>query len=203
MCAVIAAVFLVAPQAKTLGELSRIIYFHVPAAWVSVLAYLWSMIQSVLYLSRDRKPEHDVAAEAAARIGMLFCVLATLTGMVFAKATWGAWWNWDPRETTVFALLLIYLAYFALRMSVGEAERRARLAAVYSLLAFFTVPFLVFVIPRIFFSLHPSPVLNRGGMDLHMKIVFFAALAGFSGLYAWMQNLSTRIGILALEKEED
>lgn len=202
MCAVIVAAFLVAPQAAGLGDLSRIIYFHVPVAWVSVLAFLWSMVQSVTHLAKRRR-ENDVAAEAAARIGMVFCALATVTGMVFAKVTWGSYWNWDPRETTILILLLIYLAYFALRMSVSEAEKRARLSAVYSILAFFTVPFLVFIIPRIFFSLHPSPVVDRGGMDANMRIVFFASLAGFTGLYVWIQNISTRAGLLELREEEE
>jgi heme exporter protein C len=202
MCGVIVAAFLVAPRAEMLGDLSRIIYFHVPVAWVTVLAFVWSMVQSIIYLAR-RNRANDVSAEAAARIGMIFCALATVTGMVFAKVTWGAYWNWDPRETSIFILLLIYLAYFALRMSVGDPERRAKISAVYAILAAFTVPFLVFVIPRMFFSLHPSPVTDQGGMDTKMKIVFFASLAGFTGLYVWLQNLSVRTGMLVLKKEEE
>ena len=205
MAAVIVGAFLYAPPAKTLGELSRIIYFHIPSAWTAVVAFLWAMFQSIQYL-RNSKLEHDVAANASAGIGLVFSLLAMCSGMVFAKATWGAYWNWDPRETSVFILLLIYLAYFALRMSLEDRERRARIAAVYSILAFFTVPFLVFVVPRVYFSLHPTPLINSRGrldMDHRMLLVFLASLAGFTGLFAWIQNISVRIGLLALRKEEE
>ena len=205
MAAVIIAAFLVAPPAKTLGELSRIIYFHVPVAWVAVLAFLWSMAQSIIYL-KNKNSNNDIAAEASARIGFAFCVLATVTGMFFAKATWGAYWNWDPRETSIFILMLIYLAYFALRMAIDDNERRAQFAAVYSILAFFTVPFLVFILPRISFSLHPSPLIKQStdsGMDARMGIVFGASFVAFTMLYVWLQNLSVRIGLLARRAEEE
>lgn len=205
MAAVIAGAFLLAPPAETLGELARIFYFHVPMAWISGVAFLWSMVQSVIYLAKQ-KPANDVAAESAARIGLIFCLLATGSGMVFAKATWGAYWNWDPRETSIFVLLLIYLAYLALRMAVEEPERRARYAAVYSILAFFSVPFLMLILPRLTFTLHPSPIINNSGkmlVDPEMKLVFFASLAGFTALYVWIQNLSVRIGMLARREEEE
>jgi len=204
MSGVIVAVFLFSPEVEGLKNLTRIFYFHVPCAWVSVLAFLWSMAQSILYL-KNGKFNNDAAAEASSRIGLFFCVLATGTGMVFAKATWGAYWNWDPRETSIFILLLVYFAYFALRMSVEDPERRARYAAVYSILAFFTVPFLVFILPRLLFSLHPSPIISKGGdmmMDPKIKIIFFSSLAGFTGLYVWLQNISTRITVLSNRKEE-
>lgn len=205
MAAVIVGAFLIAPVAKNLGELSRIVYFHVPVAWVAVLAFLWAMVQGILLL-RSNRMVNDIAAEAAARIGLSFCILATLTGMVFAKATWGAYWNWDPRETSVFVLLLIYLAYFALRTAIEDPERRARLAAAYAILAGFAVPFLVFIIPRVYFSLHPTPIISKTGkleMDHTMLIVFLSSLAGFTGIYVWLQNLSVRAGILARRAEEE
>lgn len=204
MPGVFVAVFIFAPEVEGLNELSRIFFFHVPIAWVSALAFLWSMAQSVLYL-KNKRFENDSAADAAARIGLVFCSLATITGMVFAKATWGAYWNWDPREMSVFILLLVYFAYVALRMAVEDHERRARYAAVYSILAFFTVPFLVFILPRLFSTLHPSPIIDRGGnimMDPTIHLIFFAALAGFTGLYVWLQNISTRISVLSRQKEE-
>lgn len=203
MTLVIIGAFLIAPPANILGELSRIVFFHVPCAWVAVLAFLWAMAQSILYL-RTRNDINDIAAEAAAKIGIVFCLLATVTGMVFAKATWGSFWNWDPRETSVFVLLLIYMAYFALRMAIEDPERRARLSAVYAILAFFTVPFLVFILPRIYFSLHPVIIEKTGkmSMDRVMKLVFFSSMIGFTGLFAWLQNISVRVGILLRAQEE-
>ena len=118
-------------------------------------------------------------------------ILATVSGAVFSKLTWGAYWNWDPRQTTIFVLLLIYGAYLTLRGAMPAGRKRAKAAAVYALFSFLTVPFLVFIIPRLYFSLHPSPVINGSGlaMDTVMLIVLMAALVDvtgiFYGLYKW------------------
>ena len=187
--------FFWAPLVPVLGETTRVLYFHIPAAWVTVLALGWSMAHSVLYLRR-RRMEHDHHAAAAAEIGLLFCVLATVSGSLWAKAMWGSYWNWDPRETSIFFLLLVYAAYLALRGAIEQPERRARLAAIYSAVAFVTVPFLIFVVPRIYFSLHPDPIINPQGkldMDPRIRIAFFAMLLGFSGLFFWMQSLRVRV----------
>jgi len=143
-----------APQ-KTIGESSRIFYYHIPQAWICVLAFAMAMFYSIQYLRTKQQHYDDRAAEAAA-LGLVFCILATLTGSIFAKVTWGSFWNWDPRETSIFILLLIYGAYFALRGAVEAEERRAALSAVYAIFAFVTVPFLIFVVPRVVPSLHPA-----------------------------------------------
>lgn len=175
---VIASVFFVVPPAQGLGDFVRIAFFHIPAAWVSVLAFALSAWWAYRYL-KGRRPQHDYLSQRAALLGFVCCVLATVSGAVFAKLTWGAYWNWDPRQITIFVLLLIYGAYFALRTSIAEPAARAKLCAVYSLFACATVPFLVFVIPRYYFSLHPAPLLNAGGridMDPVMLCVLLAAL---------------------------
>ena len=187
--------FFWAPLVPVLGETTRVLYFHIPAAWVTVLALGWSMVHSVLYLRR-RRMEHDHHAAAAAEIGLMFCVLATVSGSLWAKAMWGSYWNWDPRETSIFFLLLVYAAYLALRGAIEQPERRARLAAIYSAVAFVTVPFLIFVVPRIYFSLHPDPIINPQGkldMDPRIRIAFFAMLLGFTGVFFWMQSLRVRV----------
>lgn len=198
------AAFLWAPLVPVLGETTRVLYFHIPAAWVTVLALAWSMGHSVLYLRR-RRIEHDHHAAAAAEIGILFCVAATISGSLWAKAMWGSYWNWDPRETSIFFLLLVYAAYLALRSAIEQEERRARLSAIYSALAFVTVPFLMFVVPRIYFTLHPDPIINPRGkldMDPRIRIVFFAMLAGFTGLYFWLQTLRVRVARLEHRLDE-
>ena len=195
MVLVIIASFLYAPPALGLGEVSRIIFYHVPLAWVAVLAYLVSMVNAVQYL-RTGRMEYDRRTSFNAEIGTVFALLATITGAVFAKNTWGAYWNWDPRQTSIFVLLLIYAAYFALRSAVDEEEQRARLSSVYAIIAFLTVPFLVFIIPRIYSTLHPDPIINVEGrlkMNTQMLQVFLASLAGFTGIYFWVYNLQTRI----------
>jgi heme exporter protein C len=192
------AAFYWAPLVPVLGETTRVLYFHIPAAWVTVLALGWSMVHSVLYLKR-RRIEHDHQAAAAAEIGILFCIVATVSGSLWAKAMWGSYWNWDPRETSIFFVLLVYAAYLALRSAIEQEERRARLAAVYSAIAFVSVPFLMFVVPRIYFSLHPDPIINPRGkldMDPRIRIVFFAMLLGFTGLFFWLQSLRVRVARL-------
>ena len=196
--------FLWAPLVPVLGETTRVLYFHIPAAWVTVLALGWSMAHSALYLRR-RRMEHDHHAAAAAEIGLLFCVLATVSGSLWAKAMWGSYWNWDPRETSIFFLLLVYAAYLALRGAIEQPERRARLAAIYSAVAFVTVPFLIFVVPRIYFSLHPDPIINPQGkldMDPRIRIAFFAMLLGFTGVFFWMQSLRVRVARMEHQLDE-
>src|SRR5438876_4480736 len=165
VAAALAAGFLWAPLVPVLENTTRVFYFHFPAAMVTCIALGWSMLHSALYLAR-RDLGHDDHAAAAAELGLLFCVVATVSGSLWAKAMWGAYWNWDPRETSIFFLLLIYAAYLALRSAIEQEERRARLSAIYSALAFVSVPFLMFVVPRIYFSLHPDPIINpRGKLD--------------------------------------
>lgn len=156
------AVFFLVPPAEGLGNLVRIAFFHIPVAWVSVLAFLVSAWYALRYLRRPGGRFDAISAESA-RLGLIFVVLATLSGAVFSKLTWGAYWNWDPRQTTIFVLLLIYAAYLTLRSVIADERRRARVSAIYALFSFLTVPFLVFIIPRFYFSLHPSPVLNGSG----------------------------------------
>ncbi|OPZ63761.1 MAG: Heme exporter protein C [Firmicutes bacterium ADurb.Bin506] len=197
MVIVIVGAFFYAPAAVTLGEMSRIIYFHIPSAWIAVLAFLMCTVYSVGYL-RKRRVDLDAGASFAAELGLLFCLIATVSGSIFAKSAWGSYWNWDPRETSIFVLLLIYGAYFALRSSIDDPSRRSSLSAVYGILAFVTVPLLVFVVPRIpaVQSLHPDgPIIQAGGgldMDSKMFTVFMASLAGFTGVYAWAFNLRMR-----------
>ncbi len=162
LAGVVVAMFLVVPQYEGLGDAGRIIIMHVPTAWVSVLAFAVSAIYSALYLWK-RRPEHDDYAVAAAESGFLFTALATITGMIFSQVVWGVYWNWDPRQTSIFVLLLIYAALFALRSAIEDVDRRRQLSSVYSLFAFVTVPFLIFVAPRMAEStLHPNCAFIQG-----------------------------------------
>ncbi len=201
MTAVIVAAFLYArPVVPDLGETVRILFFHVPCAWIGTLAFLVSAVYSGRYLWKSR-PRDDIGAMAAAEIGIVFTFLATVTGAVWAQEIWGKAWNWDPRQTSIFMLLLIYAAYFALRSAVEDPERQARLAAVYSLIAFVTVPFLMFVVPRVIESLHPDPLINRQAkvqMEARLLRVFLSSLLGFTILFFWMLRL--RMDILQLRK---
>lgn len=187
-----------APLVPVLEETTRVLYFHIPAAWLTVVALGWSMIHSILYLAK-RDLRHDDHAAAAAELGLLFCVGATVSGALWAKSMWGSYWNWDPRETSIFFLLLLYTAYLALRGSIEDEEKRARLSAIYSVAAFVAVPFLIFVVPRMYETLHPDPIINPRGkvdMDPMIRWCFLAMLVGFTGLYVWLQALRVRVSRL-------
>lgn len=186
-----------------LGERSKILFFHVPTAWVSTIAFLMALIYGALYIKK-RELIYDYRASSSAALGLLFAILATVTGAIWAKFNWGAFWNWDPRQISIFVLLLIYGAYFALRSAIESNETRAKLSSVYSILAGITVPFFIFVLPRIVESLHPDPIVNAEGkihMNSYMLITFLSSLAGFTALYAWMLNLRIRIAKLNLREK--
>jgi heme exporter protein C len=187
-----------APVVPVLGSTTRVLYFHIPCAWITVVALAWSMGHSIAYL-RTGRMVHDDHAAAAAELGMLFCIGATVTGAVWAKAKWGAYWNWDPRETSIFFLLLIYGAYLALRSALDDERKRARLSAVYSAVAFVSVPFLIFVVPRMLATLHPDPIINSTGridMDKRISIAFSMMLVGFTFLFFWLLMLRVRLSRL-------
>jgi len=205
MALMIVAAFLYTEAASGFpGETSRILFFHVPQAWVATLAFLLSMIGSAVYLKK-RRATADHLALSSAELGFVFCVLATVTGSIFAKATWGSYWNWDPRETSIVILLMIYGAYFALRSAVEDQEKKRVFSAVYSILAFATVPFLIFVVPRITVSLHPEDTMNPAnpGMDPKTLKVFLGSLFAYTALFIWMLRLKIRILKLESKKESN
>ena len=193
------------PIIPGLEEKARIIFFHVPTAWLSVLAFLTPMVFGVKYL-KHKDLDDDARSLAALQLGLVFSILATITGSVWAKFNWGTFWNWDPRETSIFILLLIYGSLFALRSAIENEDKRARLSAVYSIFAFLTVPFFIFIMPRIMTGLHPGsanddnagPVIDFK-MDSSMRLVFFVSLAAFTLLYYWMWKLAAK-SIIIKEK---
>jgi len=208
MTAVIVLSFVTPAPQQQIGEASRIFYYHIPLAWICVVAFVMAMIYSIRYLKTRNIAEDDKAAEAA-RLGLIFCALATVTGSVFAKVTWGSFWSWDPRETSIFILLLLYGAYFALRGAVEVEEKRAALAAAYAIFAFITVPFLIFVLPRVMPSLHPTESIISNGLEFTMGLtvrwIFAASLVCFLMIFLWLFSLARRINIIKriqMEREQ-
>lgn len=175
---------------------SRILFFHVPMAWGSFVAFLAAGAWSLRYLAGGRRRDHDLAAAVAVELGLVYCVLATLSGSIWSRLEWGAFWNWDPRQTSIVLALVFYAAYLALRGAVADGETRARLAAAYAALGLVVAPFLFFVLPRLTFSLHPEPVVNAGGdveMDRRILQVLLFASLGFTALFFWMHNVAWRL----------
>jgi heme exporter protein C len=205
MSAVIVAAFLFAPPLAKFQqpEAARIIFFHVPNAMVASLAFVVAMVYAGRYLKR-RNLMDDAKSAIAAELGLLFAVLATVTGSLFAHIQWGFWWNWDPRETSMLMLLLVYAAYFALRAAVDGTEKRASLSAVYAILALPAMIFLMFVLPRITVSpLHPNNTLStRDGLGTEYRIVLSAAMFGFLGLYVRMFRIKTALAEIRLKKRK-
>ena len=184
------AVFFIVPPAEGLGNYVRIAFFHIPTAWVAVVAFFGAAYWGARYL-KTRELHYDAKSARSAILGMIFTLMATVSGAVFSKLTWGAYWNWDPRQTTIFVLLLIYAAYVTLRMTMRDERARASSSAVYALFSFIAVPFLVFILPRMFFSLHPSPVLNETGridMDAVMLGTLVLALIDMTLIYIWLMK---------------
>ncbi len=191
----IVAAFLWLPPAQGFRspEAARIVVFHVPCAVLTFVAFLVNAAYSWLYL-RSRHPLTDAKANAAAELGMLFAVLATVTGSLFAMEQWGSAWNWDPRETSIVMLMLVYAAYFVLRGAVEEKSKRARLSAAYALLAFPAMVFLIWILPRIVESLHPTNTLfSRSGLDASYRITLWSFFAGLLAVFVWIFRLRLRV----------
>jgi len=174
------AVFLQVPTERTMGVVQRIFYLHLSSAFVSFLAFFVVFISSVAYLL-TRNPRWDWTAAAAAEIGIIFIAAVLISGPLWAKPTWGIWWTWDARLTTTLVLFLIYLAYLLLRYYTLEAERQARLAAIFGIIGFVDVP-LVYMANRWWRTQHPQPVILGGqesGLDPRMwygVLVTFVAM---------------------------
>ena len=199
--------FLWAPPAKILGESSRILYFHVPLAWVSTLAFIVSGIISIIYLY-DREKRFSLMEERAhnsASLGMIFTILTIITGSIWSKMSWGAYWNWDPRQSSIVILLLIYLAYFSLRSALTNNPNKGRLTSSFLIFAMVTVPFFIFIIPRIYPSLHPDPIINpdeKINLDTKMQITLLISLISFTFFYLYSFSLQNRLSRIKLKIEE-
>lgn len=190
------------PFAPALEERIRNLYFHVPLSWVATMAYFAAMIYGIGFL-RTGDLALDVKSSTAAGVGTVFVILATATGMIWAHFDWGVFWNWDPRQTSIFLLLLIYAAYFALRSSVEDEESRAKLSGVYSILGFVSALFLLFVMPRLMEGLHPGsgddsnigPVVSpqADALNLTKQYLFALAMAAYSMMYFWIMSLFVRV----------
>lgn len=184
--------FLYAPPEATLGDAYRVFYLHVPSAWVSYLAFGVTLIGSIMFLYK--KSFHwDLIAEASSKLGITFCLVALLSGSIWANMAWGSYWNWDPRETTTLILLLTYIAYLSFRMAIDEKERKARLSSVLGVLGFISVPLSYASVELI--TLHPGggAPLSRLNLNLPMMTTLFLALIGVTMIYVYLLRLTVHL----------
>lgn len=198
------------PLIPALEERARNIFFHVPVAWVAQLAWIIATVFAIMY-QRKGKFEYDTIASSAAAVGALFALLATVTGSLWAKFNWGSFWNWDPRQVSIFIVLIIYGAYFALRSAISSAEQRARISSIYIELLLLPLTYFIFVYPRTRPGLHPGaegdgtmgPVIDPAKLWLDtVKQVYFAlGFFAMTLLYFWLTNLSVRSRLLELRQK--
>lgn len=189
------------PLLPELEERARNLYFHVPTAWLAQVGWFVAFWFALRYLRRKNQID-DVIASSAAGVGAVFCILATVTGAVWAKFNWGMFWNWDPRQVSIFVVLIMYGSYFALRSAIDNDEQRARISSAYLVLLLLPVIFFIFVYPRLQPGLHPGaegdatigPVIDpdADAIELVKQLLFGLGFFSLTMLFFWGLNLSIR-----------
>lgn len=196
IAAALIAVYFYVPTERTEGIVQRIMYIHIPSAWISFFAFFVVFACSILYLwKKDR--EWDIYAHASAEIGVLFCSLVLITGPIWAKPIWGAWWVWDARLTSTLVLWLIYVAYLMLRAQTEEGSMRAKYAAVVGIVGFLDIPLIHFSVLW-WETFHPKPKMITAeglgaGMELSMAVTLMISLAAFTLVYFLLMGQRVRI----------
>ncbi|GIV32969.1 MAG: hypothetical protein KatS3mg031_0504 [Chitinophagales bacterium] len=194
------------PNREILYESIRNLFYHVPMWFTMILLMLFSFVSSILYLSKARATD-DLMASSSAVVGLFFGLLGILTGMQWAKVTWGAMWVSDPKLNGAALGILVYLAYFVLRGSLTNAQSRARISAVYNVFAFVLFIVFILIVPRMTDSLHPgsggNPGFNTYDLDHVMRPIFYSAVAGFTIVGFWLVSLITRYRILKSSSSEN
>lgn len=177
----------------------RNLFFHVPMWFGMMILFITSVVYAVKYL-RSSNPVHDYYASEYARTGLVFGVLGLITGAIWANYQWGAPWSSDPKQNGAAIALLIYFAYFILRGSLTDMDKRARVSAVYNIFAFCMLFPTIWILPRLTESLHPggmgsegNPGLNPKDLDNHMRLVWYPAIIGWTLLGVWITTLRIRL----------
>jgi heme exporter protein C len=192
--------FGVAPREVTQGNVQRIMYVHVPSVWVAYLAFAVVLVASIVYLAR-RVDVADRLAHASAEVGVLFTGLTIATGSIWGKPTWGTWWTWDARLTSVSILFVMYLGYLLLRGMIEDPDQGARYAAVLGIVAAFNIPLVHFSVYW-WRTLHQPPSLMKPGPGTMPGVIAAALMVNFvafSLLYVYF--VAKRVNLLRREAE--
>lgn len=185
-----------APTEATMGDVQRIFYWHVATAWIGFFAFFVTLVASIAYLRTAARP-WDVMAMASVEIGLTFAIVMTITGSLWAKSVWNTWWTWEPRLTTVAIMLLIYATYLLLRRVIDDPGRRARIAAVYGIAGFVSVP-ITFMATRWWRTIHPVIFESEGfNLTSEMLMALIFSIIAFSLLYFSLLVLRMRQEFLA------
>ena len=189
--------FFVAPPDYQQGETVKIMFVHVPSAWLAMFGYTLIAVASIGSLMW-RHPLADVAAKTAAPIGATFCFIALITGSLWGKPMWGTYWVWDARLTSMLVLLLLYLGLIALWQAIEEPGRAGRAAAILAIVGFINVPIIKFSVDW-WNTLHQSASIFRAGgptIDTTLLTPLFVMAAGFTLLFVLLHLLAMRAEIL-------
>jgi heme exporter protein C len=185
-----------------LQQTIRNLFFHVPMWFGMMVLYITSVVYAVRFL-RKGNPVDDAYSVEYARTGTVFGVLGLITGAIWANYQWGAPWSSDPKQNGAAIAILIYFAYFVLRGSMNDDEKKARIGAVYNIFAFFMLFPTIWILPRMAESLHPggegsegNPGLNGGDLAPSMRLVFWPAVIGWTLLGVWITTLRIRLRTL-------
>ncbi|MCR8557093.1 cytochrome c biogenesis protein [Mucilaginibacter sp. BJC16-A38] len=193
------------PRLAILHETIRNLYFHVPMWMAMLTVFVISVIFSIRYLATG-KEEYDLIAVECVNTGMLFYALGLVTGMIWAKFAWGAYWSGDPKQNSAAIAFLLYCAYLVLRNSIDEEQKRAKISAIYNIFAFPIMIVLIFILPRMTDSLHPgnggNPGFNKYDLDSRMRVVVYPAFLAWSFLAIWIASLRYRIRLIEYKRNE-
>lgn len=198
-CLLIALVVgLAVPPDSVQGDLQRIMYVHVPSAWLAYLAFAVTMIGSIAYLT-TRRLGWDRLAGSSAEVGVVFTGLALATGSIWGKPVWGVWWTWDARLVLTAAMFFVYLAYLALRRATDDAGLRARRSAVFGVVAALQIPVVHFSVVW-WRGLHQPPtVLRPDNPQIDAPLLFALLMAVFAFTLVYVALLRRRIDLGVLE----
>lgn len=174
-----------APPDYQQGETVRIMFVHVPAAWLAMMVYsIMALASAVAVIFRH--PLADVAAKTAAPIGAVFCFLALATGSLWGKPMWGAWWVWDARLTSMFVLFLLYVGYIAIWQAIEEPNRAATIARIVALVGFINIPIIKFSVDW-WNSLHqPASVFKMGGPSIAFSMLWPLLVMGLAYTFLFL-----------------
>ncbi len=193
-----------APPDQSQGFVARIFHVHVPTAWMAYVASFAALGYSVAYLVR-RKSHHDRVAAASVEVGLIFMALALLTGMLWARPTWGVYWDWEPRLTTTAILFAIYVGYVVVRGAIEDPELRAKAAAGVAILGSINVP-ISYMSVRWWRSLHQTQSIDlttgRINVDTAILIPMLVNLAAFTLLFIGLVRLRSIIAARQAAREE-
>ncbi len=195
----IAGFLIAVPRLPIVHETIRNTYFHVPMWMAMFTVFTISVVYSIKYLgSGDEK--HDLIAVECVNTGVFFFILGLITGMIWAKYTWGEPWSNDPKQNSAAIAFLLYCAYLVLRNAIDEEQKRAKISAIYNIFAFPVMIVLIMVLPRMTDSLHPgnggNPAFGKLDLDSHMRLVLYPAFIAWSLFGVWIATLRYRIRLI-------